>query len=120
VKSAEKSGACIEPNGYDAGKKIKGKKRHILVDTLGLLLHAMIHPGDVQDRDGGILLRRCSGRIPSWKSSLQTAATKEQSSAVGLRMFCLASKLKLSDVRLTAKVLWCSHAVGSSNEPSPG
>ena len=56
VKSAEKSGACIDPNGYDAGKKIKGKKRHILVDTLGLLLHAMIHPGDVQDRDGGILL----------------------------------------------------------------
>jgi putative transposase len=56
VKSAEKSGACIDPNGYDAGKKIKGKNRHILVDTLGLLLHAMIHPGDVEDRDGGILL----------------------------------------------------------------
>jgi hypothetical protein len=34
VKSAEKGGACIDPHGYDAGKKIKGKKRHILVDTL--------------------------------------------------------------------------------------
>ena len=56
VKSAEKSGARIGPPGYDAGKKIKGKKRHILVDTLGLLLHAIIHPGDVQDRDAGILL----------------------------------------------------------------
>jgi transposase len=56
VKSAEKSGACIDPSGYDAGKKIKGKKRHILVDTLGLLLHAIIHPANVQDRDGGILL----------------------------------------------------------------
>jgi transposase len=33
-----------------------GKKRHILVDTLGLLLHAMVHPADIQDRDGGILL----------------------------------------------------------------
>ena len=32
------------------------KKRHILVDTLGLLLHAIIHPADIQDRDGGILL----------------------------------------------------------------
>jgi putative transposase len=33
VKSAEKGGAHIDPSGYDAGKKIKGKKRHILVDT---------------------------------------------------------------------------------------
>jgi len=30
-----KSGRCIDPHGYDAGKKIKGKKRHILVDTIG-------------------------------------------------------------------------------------
>jgi len=56
VKSAEKGGPRIDPHGYDAGKKIKGKKRHILVDTLGLLLHAIIHPADIQDRDGGILL----------------------------------------------------------------
>ena len=42
--------------GYDAGKKFKGKKRHILVDTLGLLLHAIVHPADIQDRDGGILV----------------------------------------------------------------
>ena len=51
-----KRGACIDPHGYDAGKKIKGKKRHILVDTLGLLLHAIVHPADVQDRDGGVLV----------------------------------------------------------------
>src|SRR3981081_1964047 len=31
-------------------------RRHILVDTLGLLLHAIVHPADIQDRDGGILL----------------------------------------------------------------
>ena len=41
VKSAEKGGGCIDPHGFDAGKLIKGKKRHILVDTLGLLLHAI-------------------------------------------------------------------------------
>ena len=51
-----KGGRCIDPPGYDAGKKIKGKKRHILVDTLGLLLHAVVHPADIQDRDGGVLL----------------------------------------------------------------
>jgi len=51
-----KRGACIDPHGYDAGKKIKGKKRHILVDTVGLLLHAIVHPADIQDRDGGVLV----------------------------------------------------------------
>jgi len=56
VKSAEKGGAQIDAAGYDAGKKVKGKKRHILVDTLGLLLRVIVHPADIQDRDGGILL----------------------------------------------------------------
>jgi transposase len=51
-----KSGLCIDPHGYDAGKKIKGKKRHILVDTQGLLIHAIVHGADIQDRDGGVLL----------------------------------------------------------------
>ena len=51
-----KRGRCIDPPGYDAGKKIKGKKRHILVDTLGLLLHAIVHPADIQDRDGGVVV----------------------------------------------------------------
>lgn len=41
---------------YDAGKKIKGKKRHILVDTQGLLMHAIVHHAGIQDCDGGILV----------------------------------------------------------------
>jgi transposase len=51
-----KRGPAIDPSGYDAGKKIKGKKRHILVDTQGLLMHAIVHVADLQDRDGGGLL----------------------------------------------------------------
>jgi transposase len=51
-----KRGARIDPKGYDAGKKISGKKRHIVVDTTGLLMHAVVHPADIQDRDGGILV----------------------------------------------------------------
>src|SRR5271166_4232159 len=51
-----KRGAHIDPHGFDAGKLIKGKKRHILVDTLGLLLHAIVHSAGIQDRDGGISL----------------------------------------------------------------
>ena len=48
VKTTESGGPC----GYDAGKKIKGRKRHILTDTLGLLVGAVIHTADIQDRDG--------------------------------------------------------------------
>jgi len=45
-----------ESKGYDAGKKVKGRKRHILVDTLGLLLTAKVLTADVQDRDGAVIL----------------------------------------------------------------
>ena len=51
-----KRGTCIDPAGYDADKKIMGKKRHILVDTQGLLMHAIVHAADIQDRDGGAAL----------------------------------------------------------------
>ncbi|HWS68726.1 MAG TPA: IS5 family transposase [Steroidobacteraceae bacterium] len=56
VKGAEKGGPSIDPPGYDAGKKIRGKKRHILVDTQGLLIHAIVHAADIQDRDGGVFV----------------------------------------------------------------
>ena len=39
------------PRGYDAGKKIKGRKRHFLTDTNGLLVAAKVHAADIQDRD---------------------------------------------------------------------
>ena len=55
-EKCRKRGACIDPHGYDAGKLIKGKKRHVLVDTQGLLLHAIVTAADVQDRDGGLTL----------------------------------------------------------------
>src|SRR2546429_608961 len=51
-----KRGASIDPHGYDAGKKIKGKKRHLLVDAQGLMLQAIVHAADIQDRDGGAML----------------------------------------------------------------
>ncbi len=48
--------------GYDAGKKVKGRKRHILVDTLGLLLVVMVTVADTQDREGAkLLLGKLSG-----------------------------------------------------------
>jgi transposase len=52
--------------GYDAGKKVSGRKRHIVVDTLGLLLVVMVTAASVQDRDGGArVLERLRFRMPS-------------------------------------------------------
>jgi transposase len=48
AKTTESGG----PRGYDAGKKIKGRKRHILTDTVGHLVAAQVHAADIQDRDG--------------------------------------------------------------------
>jgi hypothetical protein len=54
-KALRRAGS-IDAAGYDAGKKIKGKKRHLLVDTQGLLMCAIVHAADIQDRDGGVTL----------------------------------------------------------------
>jgi putative transposase len=54
--------AVAGKRGYDAGKKITGRKRHILVDTTGLLLVAVVTTACVQDRDGArLLLSRLQG-----------------------------------------------------------
>ncbi len=51
--------------GYDAGKKVKGRKRHILVDTLGLILKSEVHSAGIQDRDGAALVfDKLTGRFP--------------------------------------------------------
>jgi transposase len=49
VKNTQESGGS---KGYDAHKNVAGRKRHILVDTLGLLLSVLVTPADVQDRSG--------------------------------------------------------------------
>lgn len=48
VKTTEAGG----PRGFDAGKKIKGRKRHLLTDTAGFLIAGIVHEASVQDRDG--------------------------------------------------------------------
>jgi transposase len=61
VRTTESGG----PRGFDAGKKVNGRKRHILVDTLGLLLVFVVHTADIQDRDGlALVCRRLRRRFP--------------------------------------------------------
>lgn len=52
VKMTEQRGE----RGYDAGKKIKGRKRHLLVDMMGLLLVTVVHPASLPDRDDAKLV----------------------------------------------------------------
>ena len=52
--------------GYDAGKKVKGRKRHIIVDTLGLVLAIVVHGADIQDREGGALVIKELRRLYCW------------------------------------------------------
>jgi hypothetical protein len=42
------------PRGFDAAQKAKGRKRHIITDTSGLLVAAQVHCADIQDRDGSV------------------------------------------------------------------
>jgi putative transposase len=53
---AVKTNDKAEERGYDAGKKVKGRHRHILTDTLGLILAIVVHAASIQDRDGVRLL----------------------------------------------------------------
>ncbi len=51
-----KTASPTSERGFDAGKKITGRKRHVLVDTLGLMWLLVVHPANLQDRDGARLL----------------------------------------------------------------
>jgi putative transposase len=61
VKTTESGGVC----GYDAGKKVKGRKRHIVTDTCGFLVFVLVHAADIQDRDGAVdVLKAIRFRFP--------------------------------------------------------
>jgi len=64
VKATEAGGE----RGYDGGKKMNGRKRHILVDTLGLLLVLVVHAANIQDYDGA---RQVLQKAPTKSSRLQ-------------------------------------------------
>jgi transposase len=62
VKTTESGGE----RGFDAGKKIKGRKRHILTDTGGLLVAALVHSAAIQDRNGASALLASIRRALPW------------------------------------------------------
>jgi putative transposase len=61
VKTTEQGGI----RGFDGAKLVNGRKRHIVVDTLGLLLVVVVHAANIQDRDGAkLVFRKLTGRFP--------------------------------------------------------
>jgi putative transposase len=61
VKTTEQGG----PRGKDAHKMVSGRKRHLIVDTLGMILAVVVHAADIQDRDGArLVLAKIKGCFP--------------------------------------------------------
>lgn len=72
AQSVKSTLVSAENKGFDAGKKIKGIKRHIMVDTLGLILAVVVHGADVQDRDGAIDV--FEKMVESWRKIIKVFA----------------------------------------------
>ena len=97
VKTTEAGG----PRGYDAGKKIKGRKRHALVDTDGRGLVLEAHPASIQDRDGGgPLLCASRGSFPFIEKVFADSGYAGEKVAT-------ATVIAVEIVRKSPDRLWC-------------
>jgi putative transposase len=76
VKTTESGGE----RGYDAGKKIAGRKRHLVVDTMGLILAVVVHSAALQDQDGARLVL---GKLATFGSALRRLQVIWADSAYG-------------------------------------
>jgi putative transposase len=75
ARTTEKGGA----RGYDGAKKINGRKRHLLVDTGGLVMKARVHPADLADREGArMVLDRVDESFPSLRHLWADAGYPEE------------------------------------------
>ena len=85
-QSGSKGGSTLDPQGFDAAKKVTGRKRHILVDTLGLLLNVVVHSAAMQDRDGALLVlnRRTRRFFPFIKFTFADAGYRGQKTAAAI------------------------------------
>jgi len=72
AQSVKNTLVSSENKGFDAGKKIKGIKRHIIVDTLGLVLAVVVQSASVQDRDGAADV--VNKMLGSWKKIIKIFA----------------------------------------------
>ncbi|WP_370875495.1 IS5 family transposase [Methylobacterium amylolyticum] len=102
VKGAEKGGRRSTRRATMPGKTIRGKKRHILVDTQGLVMHALVHPASVQDRTGGVwVMATLFGLYPFLLRLYADGGYQGPAFKAGLRRVC--RRLKLTIVKRSKK-----------------
>ena len=98
--------------GYDAAKKVKGRKRHAVVDTLGLMLGCAILPGNVQDRDGCLgILKEVRRLFPFLERVIADGAYQGRATARAVRRAARA-RLEIVNARMPQRALWCSRSAG--------
>lgn len=121
IDSQSVKGADTVPRdcrGYDAGKKINGRKRFIVTDTLGMLVTVWVLAASWQDRDGakGALLATYAA-TPSGTSSPTPASLAASSTGPAT---CYAPPSRSSANPPTNECSSCTHAAGSWSGPWPG
>jgi hypothetical protein len=103
------------------GFEVFGTHSHLLVDTLGLLLLAVVHSADIQDRDGGILLlATMKGLFPFLEKLFADSAYQGHYLPTGLPKSYPVSKPRSSNDQVKPKGSILYPSVGSSSEPSHG
>jgi putative transposase len=106
--------------GFDAGKKIKGRKRHIVTDTQGHLVGVRVHSADIQDRDGAVEVLASVRALDPWLRHVfadggyagTSCATPSPRSGTG--------RSRSSSAPTRPKALRCSSGAGLWSEPSLG
>ncbi len=116
VKTTESGGV----RGYDAGKKVKGRKRHIVTDTGGFLVAVMVHAADIQDRDGApALLASIRHAFPGCAMFSPMVVTRDRSCAT--RWPNLGSgPCRSSSAPTPPRGSYCCPAAGWLSAPSLG
>ena len=113
VKTTESGG----PRGYDAAKKVKGRKRHIVTDTGGLLVGAEVHPADVQDRDGAVLVIEAIHQLFPWLRHLFADSVYNGPTCERHSPNSASGPSRSSSAPLMLPAFSCCRDAGSSNEP---
>jgi putative transposase len=131
AKSSEQGG----PRGFDGGKKVSGRKRHVVVDTQGLVLRVVVHPANLHDRVGAKLvlqgLDRAFPRLRHlWADQGYAGALRDwtrQQTGIELEVVYPSGGARSSATCPSCWSRWASarastssRAAGSSSAPSPG
>jgi len=116
AKTTESGGV----QGFDAGKKVKGRKRHILTDTGGLLVRGIVHSAGIQDRDGAPDLLAGVRAAFSWLRHLFADAAYGGAKLAGALERLGDGPSRSSGAPTPRAASRCCPGAGSSSAPWPG